>query len=351
MSRWIPQISYSLLASLNAGIPLPEALGRLNDIGVDMVHYDVSDEPKTLRLQDLEMLRHYTALPFDVHLAVSDPVAQSANLRMLTGDFFCVHVENKLSRSDLSELKEQLGCHFGLAINPATPVDALFDFADEIDYAMFMAAQAGVSGGSFDETVVEKIGAFRRKCPSVRIHVDGGINNFTASVVRQAGVDAMVSGSYILKNTDHARQVAALVGQNLNLTVDTFMYAGDDLPRVAPRLPIRAVASEVDRYGIGCVCVVGAGAELLGIITDTDIRKFVIRNNDHLSLTTAEDVMNRRPYTVRGGVPIIRLIRQLENHGKFFTIVPVVTEDDRLMGIVRLQDILFANGTSIRFSN
>lgn len=350
MKTGIPKISYSLLASLKVKSQLPDALRAVTDVGVDMIHYDVSDEKPTLMLSDLNELRQYTSLPFDVHLAVADPLMAIADLRMNSNEFFCIHLERALTKAQLREMKLQLGCNFGLAINPETAINNLMEVASVLDYVLFMAAKAGVSGGEFDKKVIEKIITFKKLFPHVNVHVDGGINDVTSLLVRDVGVDVIISGSYILKGNDYSRQVASLIGKNLNLPVDTIMYCKIELPLTCPDKSIAEVAAEIDNKGIGCVCVVGKKNELIGLITDTDIRKFVIHNKN-LSGVDALDIMNPKPFTVLSGTPIIKLIRKMEELGLFFTVVPVINKNEQLLGIVRLQDMLFSNVLGFRIRN
>ena len=82
----------------------------------------------------------------------------------------------------------------------------------------------------------------------------------------------------------------------------------------------------------------------------TDIRKFVIHNKD-LSGAGALDIMNPKPFTVLSGTPIIKLIRKMEELGLFFTVVPVINKNEQLLGIVRLQDMLFSNVLGFRIRN
>jgi ribulose-phosphate 3-epimerase len=346
MFKNIPKISYSLLASYEKQ-EIKEAVTALADIGIDMIHYDVSENEKTLALKDLPQLYQLTNLPFDIHLSVKDPQEYIRELTLKESDFFCIHVENNYTLIQLKELKDRLGCNFGLAINVNTPAKSLFYAAKVVDYVLFMAAEPGVSGGSFNEAVVDKIQYFRQRFPHIKIHVDGGINNMSAAVLREAGIDVLISGSYILKDNNYSKQVAKLVGQNLNLPVEKIMRYNDDLPRILYNSPVNEVAKEIDRKRIGCTCVVNDEDEFLGLITDTDIRKFLITKAD-LTGSKAIDIMNSCPYTVWPDNTLISLMRELEQRNLSFTVVPVIAENKKLLGIIRLQDILFRNVLGMR---
>jgi ribulose-phosphate 3-epimerase len=212
----IPKISYSLLASYGEQ-DFEDVLLMLSNMGVDMIHFDVSENAKTLSLDDLPILFQYTDIPVDVHLSVKNPVIYLHKVKMRKKDYFCICVENNYSQFQLQTLKQKLNCNFGLAINIDTPIETLDYATSVIDYVLFMAAEPGVSGGSFNDFVIDKIITFKEKYPDIKIHVDGGINNMSAAVLREVGVDVLISGSYILKGENYSNQVAKLVGQNINL--------------------------------------------------------------------------------------------------------------------------------------
>ncbi|MFA5859473.1 MAG: CBS domain-containing protein [Elusimicrobiota bacterium] len=342
MFKTIPKISYSLIASWEKG-ELKDTLVKLAEIGIDMLHYDVSEQKKTLQLTDIEKIRKYTELPIDVHLAVKNPDKFiSKNLKMHKNDYFCIHIENKFAKDKLITLKSQLGCRFGLSINIETPVEELSEYVHLLDYVLFMAAEPGISGASFNDKVIDKIQVFKKKYPEMQIHVDGGINNTTATLVRDIGVDVLISGSYILKDNDYANQVAKLVGQNLNLPVTAIMHSGDKLPVVRANCTINDIANEIDKKSIGCTCVIDENNKFAGIVTDTDIRRFLIRNMDFTG-KTAQDIMNAKPKTVLPDKSVIKLLRELEHTGMIFSVLPVVDKNNSCVGILRLQDILFSN--------
>jgi len=213
-----------------------------------------------------------------------------------------------------------------------------------------VASTPGVSGVTFDEGVIEKIQKFRTKHPRIRVHVDGGVNNVSAALLRDLGVDVMISGSYILKDNDYSKQVARLVGQNLNLPVSMMMHAGLDFPGVGEEVSIGEVAREIDAKKIGCVCVLSGDGRYSGLITDTDIRRYLIGHTD-LTNVKAKDIMNPGSFTIEPETSIIKLIRMLENKGAFFTVVPVVERGGRCAGVLRLQDILFSNALGLRIRN
>jgi len=107
---------------------------------------------------------------------------------------------------------KQAGCKAAVSINPATPVSTLVDIIDFVDMVLVMSVNPGFSGQEFIENAPAKIRALKAMRLDLLIEVDGGINAETAPLVRDAGVDVIVSGSYLMSAADRAEAVKALRG-------------------------------------------------------------------------------------------------------------------------------------------
>lgn len=212
-----PNISYSLLASLKKESSLANALFSISNIGIDMIHYDVSDNECTLHLKDVANLKKHTFHPFDIHVATQDPIPELKTLKLDPTDRVAVHAECGYSNEEIQDLKNVLECKVGIALNIETPISALDPYMDTIDYILFMTVTPGVSGMTFDMSVLDKIKQFRKQYPDFSITIDGGINDKTAFLTRKYSPDALVSGSFILKEKNYGKQVFKLIGQDLNL--------------------------------------------------------------------------------------------------------------------------------------
>jgi ribulose-phosphate 3-epimerase len=213
----IPKISYSLLASLNKEKNLSNALFSISNIGIDMIHYDVSENEPTLSIKDIKKLKKCTFLPFDIHVSTKDPISQLQDISLEPTDRITIPVECNYTIDKINKLKHKLNCEIGLALNIETPIEQLFPYLEHVNYVLFMAVTPGVSGMSFDESVFEKIKFFREKYPEYSITIDGGINDKTAMLTRSFMPDVLVSGSFILKEKNYGKQVFKLIGQDINL--------------------------------------------------------------------------------------------------------------------------------------
>ena len=81
------------------------------------------------------------------------------------------------------------------------------------------------------------------------------------------------------------------------MRVDQLMHGGADAPIVKTDTPMRDVVSEITKKTLGMTCVVNAANELVGIITDGDLRRHMVDNNGLLALT-AGDIMTKRPIVI-----------------------------------------------------
>ena len=173
--------------------------------GAHYLHFDVMDASFVPNLSFgpavIKSVRQASSRVFDVHLMVSDPVRHLDLFLSSEGDLFTVHVEAcrevKPTILAFRDAKKQVG----LAIKPATPVDALIPYLPDLDLALVMTVEPGWGGQAFMPAMLEKVRVLRREIDrqglDVRLQVDGGINAETAVASVMAGADVLVAGSSI----------------------------------------------------------------------------------------------------------------------------------------------------------
>ena len=121
------------------------------------------------------------------------------------------------------------------------------------------------------------------------------------------------------------------------MRVETLMHAGKDLPQVEAHTTMRDVIYEMSRKGLGMTCVAGNEGELLGIITDGDLRRMMGRAGDTLTLTAA-DVMTGDPATVEPRMLAAQALNILEQR-KITSLVVAEGNPKRAVGVVHLHDL------------
>lgn len=178
--------------------------------GADLIHIDAMDGqfvPNiTLGPNVVSAIRKVTDLTLDVHLMIEYPERYIEAFAQAGADIITVHVEaTKHLHRTLQQIK-QTGKKCGVVINPATPVSAIEMVLGDVDMVLVMTVNPGFGGQSFIPMTLEKIKqlAYLREQNhySYLIEVDGGINDETAKLCREAGVDIAVAGSYIYEASD-----------------------------------------------------------------------------------------------------------------------------------------------------
>ena len=150
----------------------------------------------------------------DTHLMISRPDHYLQRFIDAGADLITVHIEASHDVADTLRRIRAAGRLAGLALNPATPLDAVRPFLTQIDLLLCMTVVPGFGGQAFMPEVLEKISdaARIREIENLNYHieVDGGIDAITATRCYQAGANAMVAGSSTFRAPDMAAAIAAI---------------------------------------------------------------------------------------------------------------------------------------------
>jgi ribulose-phosphate 3-epimerase len=187
---------------------LGEEVQALEKAGVDRIQWDVMDGKFVPNLtfgpDVIAATRSYTDLPFEAHLMVDDPDPMLGRYVEAGCRLLIVHAESTrhLHRS-LGRVRE-LGADAAVALNPATPPDAVAHVLDLCAMVLVMTVNPGFGGQSYIATMEPKIAAVRRmildggwECD---LEVDGGISPVTVAGAARAGANVLVSGSSLFRD-------------------------------------------------------------------------------------------------------------------------------------------------------
>jgi arabinose-5-phosphate isomerase len=136
---------------------------------------------------------------------------------------------------------------------------------------------------------------------------------------------------------------SGVLGRRLLLRVSDLMHTGERLPRVSPQASIRQVILEMSGKLLGHTAVV-EGDQLLGVISDGDLRRALERDQDFLR-RTAQEIMTARPKFVTPDELAASALEKMERHAITGLLVCDDPEGRRLVGFVHLHDLLKAGVT------
>ena len=198
---------------------LGEDCRALEKAGADRIQWDLMDGQFVPNLtfgpDVVAAAREQTHLPFEAHLMTLDPGAWTSRLAAAGCELIIVHAEAcpHLHRT-LAGIRDA-GLRTGVALNPATPLDAVAHVLDLTDLLLVMTVNPGFGGQRYLASMEPKIAAARRLIGAapypVELEVDGGIGPDTAGPAAAAGADVLVAGSALFNHPGgHAAAVAAL---------------------------------------------------------------------------------------------------------------------------------------------
>lgn len=196
------KVNVSILSNTLKPLDIVKELDKTN---ADAIHIDIMDgkfvDNKTWTTSEIIKLTKYSNLPLDVHLMVNNPSKYIEDYAMLNTNNITFHYEAvKDVNKVINEIKDY-GLKVGIAVNPDTDVKNIYDYLSNIDIVLIMSVYPGKSGQVFINETLNKIKELKDYIVNnnlkTLISVDGGINDETGKLCKEAGADILVSASYI----------------------------------------------------------------------------------------------------------------------------------------------------------
>ena len=201
-------LSPSLLAA--NFLDLRSDVEMINKSEADWLHLDIMDGMFVPNISFgfpvIEAVAKICKKPLDVHYMIEKPERYIAQTARIGAMMMNVHYEacTHLHRT-IQEIHDA-GMKAGVTLNPSSPVSLLEDIIGDVDMVLLMSVNPGFGGQVFIENTIQKVKNLRRLIDEsgskALIEVDGGVQDETAPRLVEAGVDVLVSGSYVFKSSD-----------------------------------------------------------------------------------------------------------------------------------------------------
>lgn len=198
---------------------LSEEIASVESGGAKILHVDVMDGhfvPNiTIGLPVVKSLRKATKMIIDTHLMIEEPGRYATEFVKAGADMVSVHIEADAHiQRTLTAIKEA-GAMAGVAINPGTPLETLGEVLPYADFVLLMSVNPGFGGQKFVPTMLEKLrrlkGMISDRSLSVRIEIDGGIDEKNIGDIVEAGAEIIVAGSAVFGGDNPEKAVKGLL--------------------------------------------------------------------------------------------------------------------------------------------
>ena len=204
---------------ISSDYDLETTISKIDESSADYIHVDMMDgvfvENSNFTVQDLKKMFKNTKKKLDVHMMVCSPNKYVKDFaKMPNVEYLTLHCESHRRPIDVINMIRHTPLKVGLAINPETKVSHIVPLLNHLDQVLVMSVKPGKGGQKFMEEILYKIETLKELREQNGYHyvinVDGGINEETARLVKEAGADMVVSGSYVCKSEDYNQRIESV---------------------------------------------------------------------------------------------------------------------------------------------
>lgn len=197
---------------------LNEEIDELNKTDCDYLHIDVMDghfvPNLTFGKAIIEVVAKRSKKPLDIHLMVKNANFFVDMLLDIQPKILSVHIEEESHLNRLVDKIRKNGISPGIVLNPHTSQNALEYLLRYVDLVLLMSVNPGFGGQHFISSTLEK--AIKLKDMITKqnlqclIEMDGGVSDKNIAMIKDCGVDLVVSGHYIFSSNDYQSAINSL---------------------------------------------------------------------------------------------------------------------------------------------
>ncbi len=198
---------------------LQRDIEMVNRSAAQWLHCDIMDgmfvPNLSFGLPVLAAIKKHSTKPLDVHLMIAQPDRYLESFKQAGADVLTVHIEACTHLHRTLQAIRALGMKAGVALNPHTPAESLFEVLPEADLVCIMSVNPGFGGQKFIQNTYDKLGRLNemkaRRNPNVLLEIDGGVTLENTSMLLAGGADVLVAGNTVFSSSNPTETIAKLV--------------------------------------------------------------------------------------------------------------------------------------------
>ncbi|MDN5108851.1 ribulose-phosphate 3-epimerase [Aliarcobacter butzleri] len=197
---------------------LANEIKAICDAGCDLVHVDVMDghfvPNMTIGPVVVEPVAKVASKPLDIHLMVENNTFFVDLFAPCKPLYISFHIESEKHPHRLIQKIRSYGIKPAIVLNPHSRPQEIQYLLEDLDMVLLMSVNPGFGGQKFIPSVVEKAKELKelinKRNPNCLIEVDGGVNDKNIEILKNAGVDIVVAGSYVFGSDDYEKAIKSL---------------------------------------------------------------------------------------------------------------------------------------------